>query len=533
MKKRTHNLMQWIKQSMFITALLFSTSAISQNNIGRVIHSSGELVATNNGEARMLSRGSNIAEGDIINSGSTSTSQLRMMDGALIALRQNTEMHFEQYRFDNNNKSIGSSIFSLLRGGFKTISGLIGKYNKQNYKVKTAFTTMGIRGTNYGITICSQGNCSNSSGETLKDGLYASVIDGEISSTNETGLYIFSNDEYFYIADAGSEPQSLLQAPGVIFGQNLVASNPDGMEAGMVTDNSLDQGALVLTNVDTQNAVLNIRTTGFETGADLNTNVTALPIPDIASSPGDTIMFGYFQGTPVSQTLVADGTGTNQFTLDGVRAGNGEFVPVTADIAFGPPASTRTLVIANATANDVGSMTIGGTDVGWGRWSGNSYEVTDNGTTTSPVSSLHYVIAKGGLTTPAQIGAMTGSFSYTTVGGTNATDLNGNVAASVANVNMGVSFGASPTIDTFSVATSVGGIDYQVELTTAVVIPTATIDKGMTMNLIGNALGTCPTCGGQASLGFVGAQAEGAITNYSIADAGTGGAITGTAILNR
>ncbi|MDH5474038.1 MAG: FecR family protein, partial [Gammaproteobacteria bacterium] len=208
MKKITDNLTPWITSSLMIMGLLFSSSAISENNIGRVIHTSGNLVASNHGSSRELERGSYITEGDVVSSGDTSKAQLRMKDGALIVLRQNSEMHFEEYKYDEEDKSVGSSIFSLFKGGFKTISGLIGKRNKRNYKVKTAFTTIGIRGTDYGVTLCEQSNCIGEDNAILNDGLYASVIDGEISSENEAGLYIFSNDEYFYVASAGTEPQS-------------------------------------------------------------------------------------------------------------------------------------------------------------------------------------------------------------------------------------------------------------------------------------------------------------------------------------
>ena len=537
MIKRTHNIMPWLNQLLFIVALLFSSNAMSTNHIGRVIHTNGGLAATNNdGAVRILKRGSNIKEGDVVNTDATSKSQLRMIDGALIVLRQNTKMQFEEYRYNEKNKSTGSSIFSLLRGGFKTLSGLIGKYNKKNYKVKTHLTTIGIRGTNYGVTLCEQNECRDSANGTLKDGLYASVIDGEISSENEAGLYVFSNDEYFYVASASSEPQSLPKAPGVIFDPNTVEINAEEMDANneyapMLTDNSLDPGAVVHTNIDMQNEALYNGTYSpvFVASDDISSNTYM-----VASKPGDTMMFSYFQGepgafTPVSQTLVDDGTASNQFTLNAIAADNGDLIPLASRISFGTNSTSRTLYIANATANDVGSMTIGGTDLGWGRWSGDLYEISDDGLATAHAGSLHYIVAEGGLTTPAQIGAMTGNFNYTTIAGTKATDLNGNIATSVADVNMSVDF-ALQNINSFSVATNVAGINYQAELTGATSITTA-INSGM--QLIGNSTGTCPNCGGQASLGFVGTQAEGAITSYNIGNASTTTTVTGTAILER
>ena len=535
MTKFTDNII-WIKNLFFIIGILFSSHAISENNIGRVIHTNGDLVASNNGSSRALQRGSYIAEGDIVNSGSSAKAQLRMMDGALIVLRQNSEMHFEEYQYDDEDESVGSSIFSLIKGGFKTISGLIGKRNKKNYKVKTAFTTIGIRGTDYGVTLCEQSNCSDGANGSLSDGLYASVIDGEISSENEAGLYIFSNDEYFYVASKTSKPESLLKAPGVIFDPNMIEASTEGMNvnneyATLLTDKNLDQGAVIQTNVNMQNIAMydGSFTPLFEAANDVSNNTYM-----VSSNPGDTMMFSYFQGTagalsPVSQTLIDDGTINNQFTLNAIAADNGTLIPLASQISFGAAQTTSTLYIANATASDVGSMNIGGTDISWGRWSGDLYETTDGATATAHSGSLHYVVVDGGLTTPAQISAMTGNFNYSTVAGTNATDLNGNVASNIADVNMAVDFGLQ-NINSFSVATNVAGIDYQAELMAATTI-TSAVTNGMF--LAGNSAGTCPTCGGQASLGFVGTQAEGAITSYNIGNAAMSSTITGTAIITR
>ena len=535
MIKLTNNLTIWVKNSLLIMGLLFSSNSISESNIGRVIQSNGDLVASNNGSTRALKRGSYITEGDVVNSGTTSKSQLRMMDGALIVLRQNSEMHFEEYRYNEKDKSAGSSIFSLIKGGFKTISGLIGKQNKKNYKVKTAFTTIGIRGTDYGVTICEQNNCSDGADGVLNDGLYASVIDGEISSENETGLYVFSNDEYFYVASKSSEPESLLKAPGVIFDPNTIEISTKDMAvsneyAALLTDNSLDQGAVIQTNVNMQNVASDNGTFTplFEAASDISNNTTM-----VSSSVGDTMMFSYFQQDaggilrPNTQTLVDDGTINNRFTLNAIAAENGDFIPLAANISNGTTAST--LYIANATANDVGSMNIGGTNLSWGRWSGDLYETADGGTTMSHTGSLHYAVIDGGLTTTTQIGNMTGTFNYTTAGGTNATDLNGNVAANIADVNMAVDF-AVQKINNFSVATNVAGIDYQAQLAAPIAVDVALSPAGM--QLAGT--GTClDICGGQASLGFVGTKAEGAVTNYSIGNIATNTNVTGTTILTR
>jgi hypothetical protein len=516
---------------MFSTLLLFSANAVSQHNIGRVIHASGKLVATNEGGSRVLTRGSNITEGDVLNTGATTRSQLRMMDGALISLRRNTKISFDEYQYKPEDSSANSSIFSLLRGGFNTISGLIGKKSKKNYRVNTPVATIGIRGTHYGVTLCSQSDCVGDPNEKIEDGLYASVIDGEISSENIAGYFVFSNDEYFHIADADSAPRSLVKSPGVVFG--LDASAEQIAEAINESTSDAEQRSLQLASVShktidqNKSAQSNLGYKPFFASADdINSNTYM-----VTSNPGNAMMYSFYQPgapfpTPLLQTLVDDGSANNQFALNAIAAADNLLVPTASRITFGAGPTVRELYIANATYNDIGAITLGGTNVGWGRWTGSLYDTKDDGVATSHTGSLHYIVADA-LTTPAQYGAMTGSFAYTTVGGTRATDQFGSVAASVANVNMGVDF-TLQNIDTYTVATNVGGNTYAAELGAPTAIATA-INTGM---ILTNSA-ACLNCGGTANLAFVGAQAEGAITNYNIGDASSNIAVNGSAILQR
>ena len=536
MKKNIHLYTARISEALMLSALLlFSANAMSQQNIGRVIHTSGKLVASNENGSRVLTRGSNITEGDVLNSGSTSRAQLRMMDGALISLRRNTEISFDKYQYKPEDSSASSSIFSLLRGGFNTISGLIGKQNKKNYRVNTPVATIGIRGTHYGVTLCKQGDCVGDPNEKIQDGLYASVIDGEISSENVAGYFVFSNDEYFFIADAGSAPRSLTKAPGVIFGLDssdeqqaidaMNASTPDlesrNLQQASMSHKAVDQNKLAQGNLSFSPI--------FVSADDINSNTYMT-----TSKTGYAMMYSFYQGTPafpnppLTETLVDDGTSNNQFALNAIAAADNLLIPTATRLTLAGP-TVHELYIANATYNDIGAINLGGTNVGWGRWSGDMYEVKDNGVTASHVGSMHYIAAEA----INQYGPMTGTFAYTTVGGTRATDQYGNVAASVANVNMGVDF-TLQKINSFTINTNVGGNTYAAQLGVGGVagntpISTAVSNTGMALTFTT----ACPNCGGSANLAFVGTQAEGAITNYNIGDSGTNIAVNGTAVLQR
>jgi len=546
----------WITHFMLCTAIVYSSSVYAQNNIGHIIYSTGEIQATNNGESRDLKRGSTIVEGDTIKSGSSTRSQLRMADGALIALRPNTEFSFEKYQYRENDDANNSSIFNLIKGGFRTISGLIGKKSKQNYRVKTTIATIGIRGTHYGLTLCQQNDCNEGKNHDIKDGLYGSVIDGEITAANETGEYVFSNDEFFHVVSSKTEPRSLLRPPGVIFDQNIRGRKNIKTAA---TKKSLTTkiGKRQFQNAGIVNAVsaiqhrrdltLNHIRARFKATSDTIASPSSFIEPTV---DGNVLAFSYFglntgaaSPTPFSvlNNVRNDGTDSNQFFLNSVAKDNGLFVPVAATQTTGT--NVRSLFIGDANAVELGSAVVAGLAVGWGRWT-NQYVATDNGTVVPHTGHLHYIVATE-VTSLTQLGGLTGSASYSNLSntssraGTRATDLAGNIAATVATVNMGVTFGAAGGINAYNVNTRVGGQTYQAGFVSVAAPLSFTAAAAGGISLSGGT--PCPSCVGQASVAFLGPNAEGAGTLYSISNpnatnmsSGTSGnAVNGAAILVR
>lgn len=116
---------------------------------GRVSFVSGNVTATtSDGQSRALTRGDLINGGDRIETRGGRL-QIRFTDGGFVSLQPNTVFGVDQYLYANKAPEETSLFFSLLRGGMRTITGAIGKVNKQNYKVRTPVATIGIRGTGY------------------------------------------------------------------------------------------------------------------------------------------------------------------------------------------------------------------------------------------------------------------------------------------------------------------------------------------------------------------------------------------------
>lgn len=128
-------------------------------------------------EARLLKRKSEVFSNDQISTGPKGQLQLRFTDGSRLSLRQETLFHIENYQFDGNEPEGGSSVYRLIKGGLRTITGTISSANTDNYRVNTPIATIGVRGTDYELFLCDQ-RCADSGQEQY--GLFGQVLEGTI-----------------------------------------------------------------------------------------------------------------------------------------------------------------------------------------------------------------------------------------------------------------------------------------------------------------------------------------------------------------
>ena len=119
----------------------------------RVTFSHGPVAATAaDGARRALARGAEIDAGDTISTG-RGRAQLRFTDGSFVSLKPNTDFRVDEYAFKGGNDTNERGFFSLLRGGLRTITGLVGRVRKGRYRMRTSVATLGIRGTEYNLDL--------------------------------------------------------------------------------------------------------------------------------------------------------------------------------------------------------------------------------------------------------------------------------------------------------------------------------------------------------------------------------------------
>jgi hypothetical protein len=107
-------------------------------------------VQTGSAPARPLRTGDRVNQGDTVSTGSASSLVIKFDDGQVAALTANSRMSVTSYTYKPETQR-GSSLISLVNGGMRFITGLIGKNDPQNVSVRAATATIGIRGTDFSV----------------------------------------------------------------------------------------------------------------------------------------------------------------------------------------------------------------------------------------------------------------------------------------------------------------------------------------------------------------------------------------------
>lgn len=135
-----------VRRLALIVAAIYAPAALAVQ-AGRVDFTTGEpVVVGSDGRERLVRKGDQIGVGDrILTRGGRA--QVAFADGGYVSLQPNTEFGVEEYNFKGSNDGSEKSVFALLKGALRTVTGLIGRGNRDAYTMRTPTATIGIRGT--------------------------------------------------------------------------------------------------------------------------------------------------------------------------------------------------------------------------------------------------------------------------------------------------------------------------------------------------------------------------------------------------
>jgi FecR protein len=105
------------------------------------------LLEARDGKARLPGVGGEVFEGDTVTTFPAAEIQLHMADGASLIVRENSKITIAAYVADGGDQD--RSLIELAKGALRSITGWIGRYNRENYAIRTPLVTIGVRGTDH------------------------------------------------------------------------------------------------------------------------------------------------------------------------------------------------------------------------------------------------------------------------------------------------------------------------------------------------------------------------------------------------
>src|SRR5882672_4797013 len=126
--------------ALFFTDLALAAGAVATSVTGAV------QVQTGTGAPRPVRQGDEFLQGETISTGANSAAVLKFDDGQVVALTSNSRMTITAYQYNPATES-GNMLLSLVTGGMRAITGLIGRRTPNQVAYRAATATIGIRGT--------------------------------------------------------------------------------------------------------------------------------------------------------------------------------------------------------------------------------------------------------------------------------------------------------------------------------------------------------------------------------------------------
>jgi hypothetical protein len=429
-----------IRFAVFVFLAAQGASAFAQA-VGRIIASSGEVSVVRGGATQAGPVGTALQVGDLVRTGAQSNAQLWLADSSVVALRHASEFRIDQFSY-RDNPANDRAFFSLVKGGLRTVAGVIGSVNRNGYQLTTSHANIGRRGTQFALVAC-QNDCAEAGGAIAANGTYGGIFEGRIGVINNAGDVEFGTGEFFFVADLNTIPRPLVGPPAFL--ADRLTGLGRGARASAEPASTASSNAPVAAG--TTQAPPPPPVTAFST----TQNVSASGVPAVVGigtpTPPGTGVTGF------TGAWTAGGSGTPFTTID--PGGGTAFAPPIV-VTFAGGGASQTLASFSATAaqsaagvillptesagpisasvGTLGTDMVGFEPVGnihWGRWingSNVSFDSVLGQVTETPRTGTHYIY--GDATSAAVIGAKTGSFAYSDIGGTTPTDNNGNQASS-------------------------------------------------------------------------------------------------------
>jgi len=207
-----------VRKLFVLLAAVGLAGAAQAQTAGTVTHLSGTLsVKRAEAPAKLLSVKSEIKEGDLLTTETDTYARIKFADNSEVVLRPNSQLKIEGYAFNQAKPESDNVMLSMLKGGLRAVSGLIGKRNRDKVNFSTATATIGIRGTHWGMLMCQNdcGGVPTTGGRPPPNGLHLDVADGSIVVSNGAGQVQLNAGQFGFVGGPNVPPAAVPPQQGI------------------------------------------------------------------------------------------------------------------------------------------------------------------------------------------------------------------------------------------------------------------------------------------------------------------------------
>jgi hypothetical protein len=171
------NVLKLLAHSYLIAIFIFSSPIVVAQSAGTILFKSGNAIITRADQStQAIQQHDAVLNGDTIDT-KDGRVQIGFIDGGKVSLQPETIYKINQYTFSGQEDGSEYALTELVKGGLRTISGLIGHKNRERYQLATPVATIGIRGTEFtvifianklimttnqgSVDVCNSGGCRN------------------------------------------------------------------------------------------------------------------------------------------------------------------------------------------------------------------------------------------------------------------------------------------------------------------------------------------------------------------------------------
>jgi hypothetical protein len=145
----------------------------SSGRVGSAVKTIDQVQGITDKGEQVIGPGSEVYLNEVVKTGASGKAELLFADRTNLAVAPMTTIRLDQFVYDPSSGS-GDVVVNVTEGTFRFITGV---QPAKNYKIVTPYATMGVRGTEFIVTV-------------TPTGLQISVVSGEVTVTTSTGQQI-------------------------------------------------------------------------------------------------------------------------------------------------------------------------------------------------------------------------------------------------------------------------------------------------------------------------------------------------------